>query len=163
MYSNLIVQLNSKKELFQNLYNLSVQINCLDIQKDDFVYVLDDLIDKRDVFIEKIDIINQNIEDILRSDVDNYDVLKKIIKNSCDRSKVKQEYLNLFDLSQSIFSIIHKISSLDEDFKHRMSILQQEYLNHLKDINKNEKVVKYLSSIDNNDDDVFLNFKYNKI
>ncbi|MGL5973281.1 MAG: hypothetical protein ACRCZK_06190 [Oscillospiraceae bacterium] len=152
--------LNKKYDLLCDIYletknmsdvafneNIEENIEIFLIKRNDLFSTLNQIDEELNIILEK----NDDIKSIL-------------FDKDADIYSVENIYIPLLSVKNDIKFQMSNILSLDNDLKKQFDILKNEVLQKIKNINVDKNAVKYLDSINSKtDNDILLNFKYDKI
>jgi len=131
--------LHQKKELFLSYEQTTNQMLDCDIEEMEIFF------NRREELIEKIDAINAKIAQAAEQDTSS--VLLQAIKNKCARNDLPEHLLCVFDLSQTVFSVINRISNIEPQIMARLMQSKTELENLIKSTNNTPKIAKYLNTV----------------
>lgn len=139
--SLIIHRIGEKKVLFQEFMIKSQEM--VGSEFDDLVR----LDEERNLIRSKIEVLDEEIKKIYENESDA-DYIVRVLKNVENRGDVPNEYLQLFDVSQDLISLIYRIHENETQVLTHLNVCKEKLLEQIKENQQASKVVGYLKALD---------------
>lgn len=142
--SQIVELIQQKKALFTKFMEVSQKMLVSDI---DTLVILDE---QRTDLRNQIDELDITLKKVYENEADA-DYIYRVLKNQENKGEIPLEYGEIFDASQSLYSLIYQIKENEVQVLAHLNLAKEKLLKQIKENQQSGKVVGYLKSLDQKD------------